>query len=63
MKEKELTTVVEWSVNVKWQGKWRNGPSRPTMEAALKDAEAFMKQFEGRYLPVTFIRTEKYVAV
>ena len=42
MKEKELTTVVEWSVNVKWQGKWRNGPSRPTMEAALKDAEAFM---------------------
>jgi GH25 family lysozyme M1 (1,4-beta-N-acetylmuramidase) len=63
MEKKEMKEVIEWSVNVKWEGEWRNGPARPTMEAALKDAEAFMKKLRGKFLPVTFVRTIKYEAV
>jgi hypothetical protein len=60
--KKDVRAIVEFNINVKWQGTWRMSPAYPTEEAATAALIPFMRKFTGKFLPVTIVRNVRYVA-
>ena len=52
---------VTWQISVQWGGQYRTSPAYNTYQEALEDTGKFLKQFQGHFLNVTYVRNVKYI--
>ena len=60
--KKELREVITWSINVKWNGAWRQSPAYSTYNEALANLAKFCEKFHGKFLSVTIVRNVRFEA-
>lgn len=52
---------VTWQISVQWGGQYRTSSPYKTYQEALEDTGKFLKQFQGHFLNVTYVRNVKYI--